>query len=86
MDIINAALDHYLVTLGAILVIVLVTGLWNLVARTVTFFVRIKVSGQWETTLDRGPGPVRHEDVALHQFIHRVWGHSKTQGRETYKI
>jgi hypothetical protein len=86
MGIINAALAHYVETLGAIAVIALLTVFWNLVARTVTFFVRIKVSGQWETTLDRGTGPTRHEEVTLHQFIHRVWGHSKTQGRETYKL
>jgi hypothetical protein len=83
------ALQHYAVQGGVVVVLVLLTLFWNLIARGMTtIFVNVKVRGEWKTSLDRGTGtgPAPHEDATLRQFIHKVWGHTVTGAGERYNV
>jgi hypothetical protein len=90
VDWFREAIDHYAVDAGVLIVLVVLTLAWNLLARGVTvLFVKIKVHGEWETEINRGGGFEKHEVAKLRQFVHRVWGHTKTTGttsEETYSI
>jgi len=81
------ALKHYAAEGGVVIVLVVLTLFWNMIARGMTtIFVSNKVQGEWKTTLDRGTGPVPHEDATLRQFIHKVWGHTVTSTGERYNV
>lgn len=80
MDILLEGLKHYAVYIGTVLVLALLAIFWTTVSTLMTWcFSKITLYGDWETNLDRGSGSVAHEDVKLRQFIHRIWGVTKTK-------
>jgi hypothetical protein len=86
-EILRGAMDHYAVETGVVVVLIVLTLAWNLLARGVTvLFVKIKVEGDWDTEIDRGDGFKGHEFAKLRQFFNKVWGHSTTKAGKTYSV
>src|SRR3984957_19842392 len=75
LDLTWEVLKHYATEFGVVAALVVLALLAKFGAWVLTrVFSKHRVSGQWETQLDRGSGLQKHEDAVLNQFIHHVWG------------
>jgi hypothetical protein len=87
LDLTWEVLKHYATEFGVVAALVVLALLAKFGAWVLTrVFSKHRVSGQWETQLDRGSGLQKHEDAVLNQFIHHVWGTSIDQARTKYSL
>ena len=87
MEVISHLWQHYSIEILAALIIATVVLLGRFAAALLTsIFSPIKISGEWETKLDRGSGLTKHEDVKIHQCIQRVWGRATSTDGRSFRI
>jgi hypothetical protein len=86
-EVISGLWQHYSVEILVAVIIAAVLLSARIVAALLTsIFSPIKISGDWETKLDRGSGLKRHEDVKVRQFIHRVWGRATSVDGRSFRF
>ena len=90
--------DHVAVAIVVALILLAISFFRQRLIDLSAWFVHISIHGKWETTLlkknvtdignseDNSPRP--HESAQLHQFLTKVWGHTrrKDDSRIVYKV
>src|ERR1700682_3124967 len=87
MEIFSHVWQHYSVEILVAAIIAGVALFARLLAALLTsMFSPVKISGGWETKLDRGSGLTKHEDATIHQVVHRVWGRTIRVDGQVFRV